>query len=208
LTVTGSTFQGNTSSSFGGAIALNVATAGGAVAATVTNSTLQGNTAADNGGGVGLTNANAGTANVTLLNDTLAQNSAPLGAGVNSDPGGLTLTASIVSASTGPNCSGPILDGGSNLSFGGGAGSTCPTGGTNVSGQDPLLGPLQLNAPGATATMALGPDSPAIDRVASGCPPPATDQRGVTRPQGPACDIGAFEVVQSTSFTGLVAFTG
>jgi hypothetical protein len=28
----------------------------------------------------------------------------------------------------------------------------------------------------------------------TGCPP--TDQRGVTRPQGPACDIGAFEAAQ------------
>jgi len=45
--------------------------------------------------------------------------------------------------------------------------------------------------------------------VASGCPPPATDQRGVTRPQGPACDIGAFEVVATTAtFAGVVAFTG
>ncbi len=38
---------------------------------------------------------------------------------------------------------------------------------------------------------------PAIDHggtSANGCPP--TDQRGVTRPQGPACDIGAFEFVQ------------
>ncbi|MFQ5880811.1 MAG: choice-of-anchor Q domain-containing protein, partial [Dehalococcoidia bacterium] len=25
------------------------------------------------------------------------------------------------------------------------------------------------------------------------CPPPATDQRGVARPQGAACDIGAYE---------------
>jgi hypothetical protein len=29
--------------------------------------------------------------------------------------------------------------------------------------------------------------------AASGCPPPALDQRGITRPQGPACEIGAFE---------------
>jgi hypothetical protein len=36
--------------------------------------------------------------------------------------------------------------------------------------------------------------SPAIDTGnATGCPP--TDQRGVTRPQGLACDIGAVEYV-------------
>jgi hypothetical protein len=28
------------------------------------------------------------------------------------------------------------------------------------------------------------------------CPPPATDQRGVQRPQGEACDSGAYELVQ------------
>ncbi len=42
--------------------------------------------------------------------------------------------------------------------------------------------------------MALLLGSPAIDHggtAADGCP--ATDQRGVIRPQGAACDIGAFE---------------
>ncbi len=55
---------------------------------------------------------------------------------------------------------------------------------------DPLLGPLADNG-GATQTFALLPGSPAIDAGQStGCPP---DQRGVVRPQGAACDIGAFE---------------
>ena len=45
---------------------------------------------------------------------------------------------------------------------------------------------------GLTQTIALVPGSPAIDAGAATCVP--TDQRGVTRPQGPACDIGAFEV--------------
>jgi hypothetical protein len=58
---------------------------------------------------------------------------------------------------------------------------------------DPLLGPLALNG-GPTATMAIAPGSPAIDGVptaGAGCP--ATDQRGVRRPQGRRCDNGAFE---------------
>jgi len=38
----------------------------------------------------------------------------------------------------------------------------------------------------------LLPSSPAIDTGASGADCPATDQRGVTRPQGPECDMGAF----------------
>jgi hypothetical protein len=56
---------------------------------------------------------------------------------------------------------------------------------------DPLLGPLQLNAPGTTMTHAIGAGSPALDRYTAGCP--GVDQRGVSRPQGPACDAGAFE---------------
>src|SRR5262249_19638009 len=44
---------------------------------------------------------------------------------------------------------------------------------------------------GPTPTMGLLVGSPARDTNPSGFPP--TDQRGVSRPQGPAADIGAFE---------------
>lgn len=64
---------------------------------------------------------------------------------------------------------------------------------------DPLLGPLADNG-GPTLTMALLPGSPAIDAVpverctdADGAPL-LVDQRGIPRPQGAACDIGAFEL--------------
>ena len=57
---------------------------------------------------------------------------------------------------------------------------------------DALIGPLGGNG-GPTQTHALLPGSPAIDTAAdAACP--AIDQRGVTRPQGPHCDVGAFEV--------------
>jgi hypothetical protein len=57
---------------------------------------------------------------------------------------------------------------------------------------DPFLGPLSDNG-GPVATMALMPGSRAIDAgTNSGCP--ATDARGVIRPAGGTCDIGAFEV--------------
>jgi hypothetical protein len=56
---------------------------------------------------------------------------------------------------------------------------------------DALLGPLQDNG-GATWTHALLNHSMAIDLGAPiGCA--ATDQRGVARPIGARCDIGAFE---------------
>ncbi len=57
---------------------------------------------------------------------------------------------------------------------------------------NPLLAALADNG-GPTETLALNPGSPAIDAGDAACA--ATDQRGVTRPQGPACDIGAFELV-------------
>ncbi len=56
-----------------------------------------------------------------------------------------------------------------------------------------MLGPLQNNG-GPTQTHALLPGSPAINTGSPDCPPPATDQRGVARPQGARCDIGAFEL--------------
>jgi hypothetical protein len=56
---------------------------------------------------------------------------------------------------------------------------------------NPLLGPLQNNG-GPTLTHALLIGSPAINAAGAADPAPA-DQRGVSRPQGPASDIGAFE---------------
>jgi CSLREA domain-containing protein len=57
---------------------------------------------------------------------------------------------------------------------------------------DPLLGSLANNG-GETDTMALLGGSPAINAGDPGkCP--ATDQRGLPRPQLGGCDIGAFEV--------------
>jgi hypothetical protein len=65
--------------------------------------------------------------------------------------------------------------------------STCP--GTIA---DPKLGPLQDNG-GLTATMALLPGSHAIDGVPVGADCPLVDQRGIMRPFGGTCDIGAYE---------------
>lgn len=96
-----------------------------------------------------------------------------------------TFQNTIIAANSIPGCAGTVADGGHDIAL---AASTCP--GTGV---DPLLQPLADNG-GPTETMALGPRSPALDAVPStGAACPATDQRGVRRPQGAACDIGAFE---------------
>jgi hypothetical protein len=108
--------------------------------------------------------------------------------------GTATVTNSIVSGGTPANCAvapgkGAINSGGHNID----SGSTCGFGAAgDQPNTDPKLGALGSNG-GPTETDALLAGSPAID-AAGGCPPPATDQRGVTRPQGPACDVGAFEV--------------
>jgi hypothetical protein len=46
---------------------------------------------------------------------------------------------------------------------------------------------------GPTKTHALVKGSPAIDAAPVDSDCPAVDQRGVARPQGAGCDIGAFE---------------
>ena len=65
-----------------------------------------------------------------------------------------------------------------------------------VSSADPLLGPLQLNSPGLTPTMAITAASPALD-AADPATSLASDQRGLDRPQGNGFDIGAFEKCRS-----------
>jgi CSLREA domain-containing protein len=97
----------------------------------------------------------------------------------------VTEGGTIVAAGTPENCIGPV-SGFHDLSF---PDTSCP----HDLGGDPKLGPLS-NYGGPTQTVALQPGSAAIDALTStgaGCP--ATDQRGVARPQGGACDIGAYE---------------
>ncbi|MBI3148134.1 MAG: right-handed parallel beta-helix repeat-containing protein [Betaproteobacteria bacterium] len=60
---------------------------------------------------------------------------------------------------------------------------------------DPQLGPLANNG-GLTLTLLPAAGSPLIDAGAACL---ATDQRGIVRPQGPACDIGAVEVVAAAA---------
>jgi CSLREA domain-containing protein len=104
----------------------------------------------------------------------------------------------------GEDCHGAVTDGGYNLA----SDTTCPfSASTSLNNTDPLLLPLQDNG-GPTDTQALctGPGtpdasclraSPALDLIppgVNGCGTTvATDQRGIPRPQGPGCDLGAVE---------------
>ena len=74
--------------------------------------------------------------------------------------------------------------------------ASCAFGGTgDLNSTNLLLDPLANNG-GSTMTHALLPGSPAIDAVPLASCTVSTDQRGESRPQGAACDIGAFELVQ------------
>ena len=113
--------------------------------------------------------------------------------GANGSAGGgasaSTLANTLLATNSPGNGWGTLTDLGHNLS----SDNTCNF--TNVgslNNTDPRLGPLQTNG-GATLTMALLADSPAIN-AADNAPAPPTDQRDFPRPVGPAADIGAYEL--------------
>ncbi len=179
----------------------------------ITNSTIANNTGNTGLGAAGLyiegNNAFVGT----LRNVTITGNSNPQGGGVALFGllANLTLIDTLIAGNTGaaPDCaaqnSSTITSGGNNL-IGNDTGCTISSAqasdqiGTAGAPIDPRLGVLANNG-GPTATVALltaGPASPAIDAgIDATCA--ATDQRGVSRPQGARCDIGAFEVSDSTA---------
>lgn len=169
LTVTNSTFFGNSAVDDGGAIiAANVAT--------FSDCTITENTASDTYNEIGYPNGGGG---ICAYTSVMLKN---------------TIVAGNHSATTAPDISGYITSQGYNL-IGDGTGgfSLIPAVGdqigTSAAPINPLLGPLADNG-GLTQTSALLEASPAID---AGDPDaPEHDQRGYDR-QDAAPDIGAFE---------------
>jgi hypothetical protein len=144
-----------------------------------------------------VTSAPPSTAATTLDFVTLANNSADLFGGISSAAGTFSVANSMIAGNTAGDCGtrGAVTSAGFNIESAHDCGFGQP--GDQVD-TNPSLGPLAVSAPGVTATMALLPGSPAIDAANPHCDQTA-DQRGVTRPQGPRCDIGAFEVPQASS---------
>src|SRR5439155_20515876 len=107
----------------------------------------------------------------------------------------VTSTSTILALNTapgGPDCAIELDSGGYNLV---GKISGClfhkkPT--DKVSVADPKLGPLAANG-GPARTVALLTGSPALNAIPSSACTVTIDQRGVPRPQGTRCDIGAYE---------------
>lgn len=209
--VANSTLSGNTAD-LGGAIYGNADEGNPFVS--VRNSTLSGNSATNAGGALFLI---FGVNFIT--NSTFSNNSAPSGGGLYGDAAGPSSSinnstfsnSAIVSpfagfgypfpmyntiVAGGGTCAG-VTDGGYNIDSGTGCGFTAATSRSNT---DPRLGPLHDNG-GSTKTFALLPGSPAIDYISvgeSGCGAVGqTDQRGIARPFGAKCDIGAFELADS-----------
>jgi hypothetical protein len=111
-----------------------------------------------------------------------------LGAAVTAASGALEMMASILAGGTNQQFLGTLRDRGNNLTSDPSVPLTAPTS-RRIS--DLKLGPFGMHG-GWVPTESLLPGSPALDAVFGGdCPP--SDQRGVARPVGERCDIGAYE---------------
>jgi CSLREA domain-containing protein len=194
LTVVRSTFNGNTVGAGGtGQTGAGMPGSGAALwVAQGAGSSLVNDTLTGNGSPTINSGAAAfftGTTTVTVEAVTVANNQTP---GI--DHGGtllVTLVDTLLSANSGSNCAGTVADGGHNLSFPA-SDMSCPA--TFAHGDPRLAAALASNG-GSTETLSLGAGSAAIDAgpATTGASCPTTDQRGMPRPQGGACDIGAFE---------------
>jgi hypothetical protein len=201
----------NSGGSFGTAIELSNFASG--PAAVLVNDTITGNVGGgaagpglNSGGGFG-GGVLLGFGPATFVNDTIDGNqlaAGGLGAGLEGEmatqPSVIlknTILAANTAGSTASNCGSVFTSQGHNI-------STTPASqcGLTASGDiigDPHLGVL-ANRGGPTETQALL-GGPAVNGGGNaGCP--ATDERGVPRPQQGACDIGAYEVAPPVPSTG------
>jgi hypothetical protein len=210
MTLVSSTVSGNTAKEKGGGV--HVACHGTLV---LINSTISGNSTNANGGGVYVDGVGEFT------NSTITGNTAQSGGGVYADGspergvilGVLNYTNTIVAGNIATfekygvaDCViGDYASIGANVNNLVGDGASCAA----AHSGDPLLGPLADEGSGVHVH-ALLPGSPAIDAIPAGACAVATDQRGVARPQGTGCDIGAFEleVAEGGTTAGRVGYAG
>ena len=206
-----STISNNTAAFHGGGI-FNAAAAGGETR--MENVTVSSNSADQDGGGI----YNGDGSDLYMNHTTVYRNEASTagtGGGIfddtappppprDDDEGTVHYENSIIAKNTYEDCGGsgvgPVSDGynllGDHSCDSSGPGDVEPVN----SHLDPGLAPLRDNGDTESPherTHELLPGSPAIDLVdglEEDCPPPATDQRGLTRPTGGACDAGAYEV--------------
>ncbi len=196
-TITASTIRNNTGFGSG----LRVQGAGNQVLQMV-NSTISGNTSANEESALRVASEAGATTTVTLVNSTIVNNSTTTAgwaaitrAGSAAGTVNVTLLNTIVSGNRSnalPADSSVAFDPASaNNLIGTGGGLSNGVNGNIVGVNDPVVAPSG-NYGGTTPTNALLPGSPAINAgTAAGAP--ATDQRGIARPQLAGIDIGAYE---------------
>jgi len=157
--------------------------------AALTNSTITGRSGS--GGNAVFCDASS---SVSLRFCTIAGNRTPLASAPAVTGAAITVESCILANNTdgsgSASCAPEVRSLGHNISDT--AATDCQLSGVgDLISTDPRLGPLASHG-GPTQTMPLLSGSAALDAAqGSACPP--TDQRGVARPMGPACDIGAFE---------------
>jgi predicted outer membrane repeat protein len=192
------TISQNHASEEAGAIHLdNVAADAGF--AVLRNVTVSGNTADIRGGGI-VQKPGVGT-ETAIFTSTITNNSAPSGGGIVFDGGDLEITGTIIAdQAQGQDClpapGEMIVSAGYNIDSDG----TCQFAqATDIQWGYARLAPLEVNAPSVLATHKPLAGSDAINRIppdALECLQAGVDARFVIRPQGPACEIGAFELEQ------------
>jgi len=165
----------------------------------VVNSTFYNNSATDSGSGIYNDDYMGGIGTMTLrvFNSTFSNNSAPA---IYHNGNIMSIKNSILANSvSGVDCYNngkTVIDSINNLIENNAASpNEC---GTPALTSNPTLGPLVDNG-GLTKTMALLPNSPAIDAGDNSTCSEADavnnlDQRGAARPYGSHCDIGAYEL--------------
>jgi hypothetical protein len=203
VTVANSTFSGNTAfDSGGGGGSISLASGGGIYAyqgaVTIVNSTFTGNNVANDGGAIWFFAA-PGSGGLTVAFSTFSGNVASQGSAISEGGTGMFRVKSSIFANSFNTCSfSPGASDGYNLSDD----KNCPLGApTDMKNVPAGLNPDGLeNNGGPTQTVALLASSPAVNAIPlSSCTTisgsqVSTDQRGVSRPQGGGCDIGAYEL--------------
>jgi CSLREA domain-containing protein len=173
----------------------------------IENTTFSGNVASNPIGqqGGGAIENDGASASLALNATTFAGNQAPatFGSSINvvTPPQPPAVSNTLFADTSNGACNAALGSTGSNIE----RGATCGLAGTNDRvNTDPQLGPLADNG-GATDTHLPARTSPAVD--ASTAPCPDRDQRGALRPFGPACDIGAAELVYAIASPQPAALT-
>ncbi|MBN1873797.1 MAG: DUF11 domain-containing protein [Anaerolineae bacterium] len=227
ITLNNSTVNDNTAAVSAGGTITQTGNGGGVfnVNATLSiiNSTISGNSAqgqpvpaTQSGLGGGVANASGGiTSTVSFVNATVAGNTAVGGGGIGNaylasmagyPPAVVTFKGSIIGGNQ------DLFGATGCLNYPGQGVATLSSQGYNLEDSitcgfstttndlapaNPLLGPLADNG-GRTETHALLEGSPAIDAFPTSACTVSTDQRGLNRPQGGACDVGAYEKAAPT----------